>query len=220
MIKKLYYNTVGNELLSTLRKLMASEVFAQFRIVGGTALSLQRGHRTSVDIDLFTDDTYGSKDFRVLDNFLQTVFPYVSTNDYAEAGMGKAYFVGENKEKCIKLDIFYTDPFIEPALIVDGIRMASVEDIIAMKMDVISRGGRKKDFWDIHELMNEYSFDAMCALHKKRYPFSHDKKLLKTKFTRFTQADEDFEPLCLRGKHWEVIKLDMIDFVQSSPPLR
>ncbi len=34
---------------------MASEVFNSFRLVGGTALSLQLEHLESVDIDLFTD---------------------------------------------------------------------------------------------------------------------------------------------------------------------
>ena len=55
---RLYYDTVSAPLLSILRKLMASEVFKDFRLVGGTALALQRGHRRSVDIDLFTDLDY------------------------------------------------------------------------------------------------------------------------------------------------------------------
>jgi predicted nucleotidyltransferase component of viral defense system len=32
--------------------------------------------------------------------------------------------------------------------------MATVEEIIAMKLDVMQRGGRKKDFWDLHELLS------------------------------------------------------------------
>jgi hypothetical protein len=41
---RLYYDTVSNPLLSILRRLMSSEVFKNFRLVGGTALALQRGH--------------------------------------------------------------------------------------------------------------------------------------------------------------------------------
>ena len=37
---RLYYETVSTPLLSILRKLMASEVFKDFRLVGGTALAL------------------------------------------------------------------------------------------------------------------------------------------------------------------------------------
>lgn len=38
-----------------------------FRLVGGTALSLQLGHRMSVDIDLFTDAPYRSVDFTAIE---------------------------------------------------------------------------------------------------------------------------------------------------------
>ena len=129
--------------------------------------------------------------------------------------MGKAYYVGDNANACIKLDIFYTDNFIQDFECIDGIRLASIEEIIAMKIDVISRIGRKKDFWDIHELMHDYSMNEMLELHKKRYPSSHDAALIKTNFTNFTNADDDFDPICLRSKHWGIIKLDMIDLVKE-----
>lgn len=49
------------------------------------------------------------------------------------------------------LNHFYKKPFLITDIEeIDGIRMAAVEDVIAMKMNVISHGGRKKDFWDIH----------------------------------------------------------------------
>lgn len=63
----IYYNTVNDLLKNTLNTLMESSVFESFRLVGGTALSLQLGHRTSVDIDLFSDAPYGSIDFKVID---------------------------------------------------------------------------------------------------------------------------------------------------------
>ena len=66
MAKSLYYNTVSPLLLSTLQDLMNTSVFDDFRLVGGTSLSLQLGHRQSVDIDLFTDCIYESVDFKIL----------------------------------------------------------------------------------------------------------------------------------------------------------
>lgn len=212
MISNLYYNTVSPLLLSVLKTLMSAKEFDEFRLVGGTALSLYRGHRLSVDIDLFTDADYGSVDFDAIDRYLRKTYAYVDTNDYHVVGMGKAYYVGQSKEDCIKLDLFYTEEFINELEVIDGIRLASIEDIIAMKVDVVRRGGRKKDFWDIHELMNDYSLNEMQELHENRYPYLHDKELIKNNFSNFQIADEDFDPICLREKHWEVIKLDMIDF--------
>ena len=192
---------------------MAAPEFDSFRLVGGTALSLQRGHRESVDIDMFTDATYGSVDFNRIDTFLRSKFNYVDTNSTDNVGMGKPYFIGNSKDESVKLDIFYTtDPFIQEAILVDGIRMATIEEIIAMKIDVISRTGRKKDFWDIHELKNDYTLKQMLELHKRRHEYTHDANSIEKKFTDFSKADEDFDPICLRNKKWGLIKLDIIDF--------
>jgi len=38
-----------------INKLMESDLLKDYRMVGGTALSLYRGHRRSDDIDLFVD---------------------------------------------------------------------------------------------------------------------------------------------------------------------
>ncbi len=215
MQNKLFYNIVTPQLLNILRTLMTSKEFDAFRLVGGTALSLYRGHRESVDIDLFTDALYDSIDFDAIDAFLHKTYPYVDSNEYKVIGMGKPYYVGENKNDCIKLDLFYTDDFIQDIQLIDGIRLATLEEIIAMKIDVISRVGRKKDFWDIHELMHNYSITQMLSLHEKRYHYSHDHALIINNFSNFSNADEDFDPICLKNKHWEIIKLDMIDFVKE-----
>ena len=42
---------------------------------------------------------------------------------------------------------------MDDIVLMDNIRLASVAEIIAMKIDVIIRTGRKKDFWDIHEII-------------------------------------------------------------------
>ena len=212
MERKLFYNTVTPTLLSVLNTLMAAKEFDSFRLVGGTALSLVRGHRESEDIDLFTDAPYGSINFEAISSFLRSTYNYVDTMKYKAVGMGRSYFVGKNKMDCVKLDIFYDEKFIYALELIDGIRLATAEEIIAMKMDVISRGGRKKDFWDIHELKGDYSIKKMLALHEKRYPYSHNEEEIRNNFSVFTTADKDFKPACLRGKEWETVKRDMIDF--------
>ena len=211
----LHYNTITALLHSILANLMSADVLKDFRLVGGTALSLHRGHRMSVDIDLFTDAEYESIDFDAIDTFLRSNYSYVDTNNYDVIGMGKCYFIGDNQMNCIKLDLFYTDKFIDKTIVIDGLRLASIEEIIAMKMDVILRTGRKKDFWDIHELKDNYSISEMITLHEKRYPYTHDREILKQKFKDFEDADGDFEPDCLRGKYWGFIKLDLIDFINE-----
>jgi hypothetical protein len=75
--------------------------------------------------------------------------------------------------------------------------MASVDDIDAMKMDVISRGGCKKDFWGLHMLRNHYSEEQMLSLYEERYPYGASKEVCVTGLTNFSVADADPDPKCV-----------------------
>ncbi len=215
MENKLYYSTVEPLLQNVLKHLMEMDELSSFRLVGGTALSLQLGHRKSVDIDLFSDVEYGSVDFLHLDKKLQKIFPYVDMLSVGNDAFGKSYYVGNSEKESVKVDVFYTDSFTKPTVTNDFIRMASIEEIAAMKMEVIGNGGRKKDFWDVHELLNILSIDAMLQLHAERHPYSHTSLQLIEALTNFEIADSDFDPICMRGKYWEVVKLDLIKLANN-----
>lgn len=96
---KLHLNTVSDLLWDSLNKLMSLKEFNSFRIVGGTSLSLQLGHRESIDIDLFTDSEYGSIDFAQLENILIETFPYVDKSSVGVVGMGTSFFIGNNEKR-------------------------------------------------------------------------------------------------------------------------
>jgi predicted nucleotidyltransferase component of viral defense system len=207
----LFWNTVTPMLKAALNKVMEEASLQQFRLVGGTSLSLQLGHRISVDLDLFTDADYDSVDFAAIDNFLRESFPYVSEPQSGVLGIGRSYLIGDNPNEMVKLDLYYTDSFIQPELVFGPYRLAAIEEIIAMKIDIVQRVVRKKDLWDLHELLGTYSPAKMIELHKTRYPFNHDENKIRTNVTNFTSADDDFDPRCLKGKYWELIKLDIIN---------
>lgn len=205
----LYKNTVSQELWDTLSLLMSLDVIKSFNLVGGTALSLQLGHRISTDIDLFSDSEYGSIDFTEIDEALEHHFSYVYFSFSTKNTLGKSYFIGDSENTSIKLDLFYTDRFILPIFDYEGIRISSIQDIIAMKFEIISQQGRKKDFWDIHELLDKFSLDDMYSFYTKRYEYGTSKDDMLKKLIDFEFADNDFDPICLKGKYWEIIKLDI-----------
>jgi predicted nucleotidyltransferase component of viral defense system len=212
----LAYNTVNPLLISTLTDLMRNKTFDDFILVGGTALSLRIGHRISVDIDLFTGNPYDCVDYDAIEACFKAKYSYVNRPDVTNiVGMGRSYYVGNSSKESVKIDLFYTDAFIRPHSLIGNIRIASLDDLVAMKVDVIQRKGRKKDFWDLHELLGRYSLEQMIALHEERYPYSHDKATIINNFTDFEKADEDFNPVCLRGKFWEVIKADFLDEINK-----
>lgn len=124
--------------------------------------------------------------------------------------------MGETKDCCVKLDLFYTDTFIRSIENIDGIRFASVEDIAAMKLEAIVTGPRKKDYWDIHLLSQKFSFDILFKFYLERNPYGASKDELMQKLIDFKDIDDDFNPICLLNKDWDIIKLDLIDYIKFS----
>lgn len=213
--KPLYYKTVKPVLINTLNALMRNPVFNSFNLVGGTNLSLRFGHRCSDDIDLFTDAEYGSLDFAKLEKELAKMFPYFDNPDKSEiVGFGRMYYVGLNEENAVKLDLMYTDKFISDPENINGIRFESVNQMAAMKMEAINGGGRKKDWWDIDQLLSIYPFEDLMLLHKKWQPWLHEEEKILDALVDFTKADLEPNPKCLLGKDWDSIKLHIIRQVE------
>ena len=208
---KLHYETTSPLLKEILLAIMRNPIFKPFYLVGGTSLSLRLGHRKSVDIDLFTPAPYGSLDYSLFEKFFQENYPYYYCTDKTGiVGLGRSYYIGKSKDCSIKVDAYYYSEIIDPCDIIDDIRMASLADVTAMKMDVVSRGGRKKDFWDLHELLCTYSLSEMLDFHKQRHEYTHDRSQIIANFSNFSSADEDIDPICLKNKDWRFIKMDLL----------
>lgn len=213
-MKKLHWETVAPILKNVLQDIITESIFQPFRLVGGTSLSLQLGHRMSIDIDLFTDNEYDSIDYKAIREFFENSYPYCSSRNLDNVSFGTYFEVGNSKDDFVKIDLYYTDDFIEPAVEYENIRMATTNEIIAMKLDVILRGGRKKDFWDLHYFIGKVELKQMINLFKKRYPYNEDFTEIRKQLMNFENAENDLEPICLLGKHWEIIKLDFHQFVR------
>lgn len=209
----LHYQTVSSVLLDCLRKLMEHPAFKDFYLVGGTSLALQRGHRLSIDIDLFTCVPYGKMNTDEIEAALFEMFPYTDrTDELHHSQMVYSMYVGNNKENCIKLDLCYDDPLIFPLIETDGLRIASEKEIAAMKMQAITQTEqRRKDFWDIHELLESYTLSEMADWAIKRYPWSVTKESVKDGFKRLPQIKDFTEVVCMKGKYWEFIVEDLLD---------
>ena len=201
---------------------MALESLTDFRLVGGTALSLLLGHRISEDIDLFAAKEYGSISFDEIEQELKKSFSIVINPDDGIPGMralennfGLHLFIGESNDALIKVDILnWGDNFIFPIVQAGNIRLAAIDEIAAMKLDVISRGGRKKDFWDMSEILETRPLHSLLPVYEQKYPY-HDIKLVLSGLVDFEIADNMPDPICFKGKHWEVIQQEMIAEVKK-----
>lgn len=170
----LHYQTVSPILVDCLHKLMAHPAFKDFYLVGGTSLALQRGHRHSIDIDMFTCIPYGQMKTAEIEIALLGMFPYTDRIDELHnSQLVYSLYVGDSKEDCVKLDLCYDDDLIFPLIEVDDLRIASEREIAAMKIQAITQvEQRRKDFWDIHELLESYTLSDMIDWGIQRYPWS------------------------------------------------
>lgn len=207
---RLYYNTISPGLLDVLQKLMQEDAFAAFRLVGGTALALQLGHRISVDIDLFTDMDYGTMNLEAIADAFKRCFPHIEGLEMLDApAPGYTIYCGNNENEVIKVDLFYTDPFLFPPITECGIRIADVRDIAAMKILAVSNATRGKDYWDIHELMAKMTLDEIINLGIQRFPYNLDREEVINRLTQAPLRINDPNIISLKGDYWEFVIEDI-----------
>lgn len=214
----IHYETVSPILKEALQKIVASPVFNDFVLVGGTCLSLQLGHRRSIDIDLFTDIDYGNMATESIKKFLQENFTYYEGLDSLDySALGYSIRVGNSARDVVKLDLFYTEKFIFPTVEIDNIRLADLKEIAAMKMAAISQDiPRQKDFWDIHELSNRYSLREMIEWGVQRNEYAVSEEDILKGFQKMDDILESPEGIdCFCGNYWELVKDDLKELVKE-----
>lgn len=150
----LHYETVSSSTLSLLKKLTTIPELLAFYLVGGTSLSLQIGHRISVDLDFFTDKSF---DTNLIREIIRQELPEFELASSSRIGFGS--FI--NQVKCIFYN--WSVPFIYPSVEVDGLRLCSLQDIAAFKLNAIITRKEKKDFCDIDALLRHFLFVEMLG---------------------------------------------------------
>lgn len=192
--------------LPILERLMRMEPLGQFDLVGGTALALRHGHRVSVDIDLFAQELDQERVVNALELEFGSSFRY-------EVPQGKSIgifgFIDD-----VKLDIVrYPHPRISDLEVVDGIRMYSDVDIGAMKIQAILGRGKKKDFWDLTELLQHRPLSRIIADHEKKFPNQMYAISTPNALIYFVDAENSETPVCLKGRTWAEVKETVRDAV-------
>lgn len=84
--------------------------------------------------------------------------------------------------------------------------MFSIEDMITMKVQAILGRGRKKDFWDIAELLHHYSIDEFINFHKEKYSSQNLLITVPQALTYFSDAEESEDPISLKKQTWDSVK--------------
>ena len=196
--------TVVPELLELLNKLMSEKLFSEFNLVGGTSLALQLGHRNSVDIDLFGN---------------QTINQILFKEKLTEYGAVQISQSSENilitKIDNIKVDfVNYKYSLLNDYLVVDNIRMVSTQDIAAMKLNAIMGRGSRKDFVDLYFLLKEFSMEEIFNFYKQKFNDGSEFLVLKS-LTYFDDAELHPQPIMFKDFNWETCKQKILEEVSK-----
>ena len=174
---------------------MQQPVFDNFRLVGGTALGLQIGHRKSIDIDLF-----GSEEIdiaAVIDSF----------NDFGSLKiLSQSRNINIFNLNGVKIDVVqYRYPWISEMVLDENIRMASTTDIAAMKINAITGRGSVKDFIDLYYMLRKHSLSEMLGYFETKY---HDGSvfLALKSLTYFDDAEKQELPVLFENNSWAEMK--------------
>ena len=192
----LHYKTVDDFTLELLKKLQSLRIFSQMRLVGGTSLALQIGHRKSIDIDLFG---LLNVDFDALTDELKSI------GDVVVLGNSKnihTYLIDE-----IKVDIVhYEYPWLKNKIVSDKIHLAAIEDIAAMKLSAIIGRGSKKDFIDLYYILQQFDVAQLMSFYGQKFRDGSSFLVLKS-LVYFEDADNEAMPLMFEDLSWEEVKI-------------
>lgn len=201
----LHTETVAGPTLELLRKLEAESVMAGFNLAGGTSLALYLGHRTSVDLDLFTPEPF---DAAQLEKFLADKYGF--RTDFMEKNTLKGTIDG------VKIDcITHSYPYLEEPYTESCIRLYGMEDIVAMKLSAIAdNGSRLKDFIDIAFLSTRFPFNSMLRMYERKFPNSNVIRPFKA-VTYFDDIDFEEDIVMLNGEYdWKLIERRLVDMTK------
>lgn len=176
-------------------------------LAGGVAVALRCGHRSSVDLDLFTPE-----------DPIETSLPALERLEGVTITLRKPRTLYLEIEGVPVSLLAYDYPHLAPPERIEGlpVPLASVPDLVTMKLSAIADRGARRDFWDLHELfeLDAISLEAALELQSRRYP-RYDIGHVVRALVYF--ADGETSPLLegLSEERWDAIKTDFRTWVRA-----
>ena len=191
----LHLETISPDTLTLLKKIQSLDEFNNTRLVGGTALALQLGHRKSIDLDFFGNFETSLEELTTILSEFSTVAPVSSSR------MTRFLVVDG-----VKVDIVsYPYGWIDNPVSAEGVVLAGIKDIAAMKLSAITNRGTKKDFIDYYFLLKRYSLKELIELYRQKYSDAQLFTSIKS-LSYFDDAESDPMPDMIVPVDWDEVK--------------
>jgi hypothetical protein len=205
-VSDLHTHIVAKSTLSLLQRLQKIPLLRELRLVGGTALALQIGHRNSIDLDFF-----GTMNFSREELELELQKSGLRTSVKSESRLIKITQI-----EGVKVDFvdYSSVPWLEPAIVSNDLCLAGLKDIGAMKISAITGRGSKKDFIDLFFLLRQFKLEQLIEFYKQKYDTNSIFHVIRS-LTYFDDAEEDPQPKMYLPFNWEEAKKTIIQSVEK-----
>jgi predicted nucleotidyltransferase component of viral defense system len=198
-MNQLFWNTISQDMHLVLQEFFKNELAKKFYLAGGTALSLQIGHRYSIDLDLFSP-TEDIPSIRAnLESSLAPLRPKL-----ADSSWGNLVYIVKN----VRVGFYgYGYALVNPLVEEETARLASIEDIALMKMDALLSRANRKDFYDLYFICQGMPLRFLFDKAPQKFPSIRDFEVQVVKrLVYFGSADYDPEPSLLKPVAWRTVK--------------
>lgn len=167
-------------------------------------MALQLGHRKSVDLDFFSSQAFDELGLSaILEDQYQATINGITQNSILSSIDG------------IKVDIVsHQYPLLQEINKVDSLKIASLSDIAAMKLNAIKNRGGKKDFFDLYFLLKKFEMSHLMQLFREKYSDHNDFLVLKS-LLYFEDAELEPDPFMLIQSNWNDVKKELVKSVND-----
>ena len=206
MTDHVWHNEViGPNVEQTLKALKERSLLDGFYLAGGTGLALQLGHRRSLDLDFFRQESFNDEqllqqlqrlpEFSLTGRDRQTLHVRIS-------GI-KVSFLG------------YDYPVLFPFRQFLEVPVADPKDIGSMKISAIAGRGTRRDFVDLYMVARQEGLKALLDLFQRKFAEANYNRIHVLKsLTYFDDADAEPMPNMLVPLAWQDVK----DFFREQTP--
>lgn len=166
----------------------------KFYLAWGTALFYILNHRNSVDLDFFTKEDIDLRKFK-------SIFEKHDLKLISESTI-------HSNIKGVNVSLFiFKYPLLKPLLNFDIIKLASLEDILCMKVNAIIQRGARRDFIDVYFIMKELKLkaDDVIELFEKKFG-KHNRLVVKKALTYFKDTEKEPDIKLIKNVKWENVK--------------
>ena len=197
-----HWEALTPETHQAFHKAASLPFIGQFYLAGGTGLALHLGHRFSVDLDFFAPgpDAVGPDVRAVLREALDhptlsITYDKDTTFVATWRGVGISFF-----------DI-HPYPLVQQPILVEGVPVATLQEIGAMKLAAIIGRGTRKDLVDLYYILRWVPIERLFEVAAVKYANVRTFAISATRgLAYFEDAEELPMPLMIDRTPWATMK--------------